>query len=190
MSKLEFIKPEFIKPKNLDYKNDSLYLDAINLIGISKPDVGGSYLKYGKNKACDMDLSESLMKNSFSDYIKKIISNKKKFELLDAHINEPYRKLQIIKDKLGYMDGNFKNYQKEAINNDVNNLPKELKEPIQKMLNDYQESKDINELIKLRIFVENNIYPKWTMKDLKKGELTYYEQTFKLSDNNFETFYI
>jgi hypothetical protein len=181
---------QFIKPKNLDYKNDSLYIDAVKLIGIKNPTVGGSYLKYGKNKACDMDLSENIGENSFSDYIKKIISNKKQFELLDAYFDEPHTQLLIIKDKLGYLDGNLKKFQKESIMEDVNKLPKDLKEPIENIIQEYTNSKSINDFIKLKLFIKTNLYPRWTMKDLKRGELTYHGQTFRISDYNFSVFYI
>ena len=181
---------QFIKSKNLDYKNDPLYLEASELIGINKPEVGGSFLKYGKDKACDLDMSEKLKEMSFSDYLKKLISNKKKFILLDAHFDEPYDKLKIIKDKLAYLDGNFKKYMKESILDDIKVLPKELKQSIEKLVQEYSNSKSIDDFLRLKLFVENNLYPKWTIYELKKGEKTYYDQTFKISDYNFSSFYI
>ena len=131
---------QFINSKNLDYKNDPFYIETANLIGINKPIVVGSYLKYGKNKACDLDMTEKIKKIYFLDYLKKLILNKNKFILLDAHFDEPYNKLKIIKDKLGYLDLNFKINQKENIIQDINLLPKELKEKIDKLLYIYSKS--------------------------------------------------
>jgi hypothetical protein len=115
---------KFIQSKNLEYKDDPLYLEASNLIGFNRPKPGGSYLKYGKDKACDLDMSETISYEELDDYLKKLILNKDKLILLDAHFNEPYE-LQIIKDKLGYLDGNFKLIDNFQINEDVNNLPNE-----------------------------------------------------------------
>jgi hypothetical protein len=41
--------------------------------------------------------------------------------------------------------------------------------------------KDINNYLKLKLFIENNLYPKWSWKKLNKGVTTYYDQTFNIS---------
>lgn len=181
---------QFLKPKYLDYKNDSFYLEASELIGILNPKAGGSYVKYGKDKACDLDLSEKLYNYSFIDYTKKLISNKKKFELIDMHFNEPHKILKNIKNKLGYLNGNLEILEYHNISDDIKLLPKELRESIKQLINSYNESKNINDYVKLIYYIKNKLYPKWTWKDLKTGELEYYGQNFKISDYNFDIFYI
>ena len=171
---------KFIESKNTDYKNDPFYLEVVNLIGFNKPKIGGSYVKYGKDKACDLDMSENMSYEDFNEYLKKIILNKDKFILLNAYFNEPYHKLQKIKDKLGYLDGNFKLINNIPINEDINNLPDELKHTM----------KETTNYFKLKLLIEKNLYPKWSLKKLIKGEIKYYDQLFKISDNNFDFFYI
>lgn len=183
-------KQTFAKSKNVDYVNDKLYLDAVKLLCFDKPTVVGSFLKYGKNKACDLDMSENLKRETFNDYLKKIILNKKQFILIDAHFNEPYNKLLNIKNKLGYLNGNFKIIDNEDISNDINLLPEELKKSIEELLLNYNNNKTSENYIKIKAFVENKIYPKWTINELNHGELTYYDQIFKINDYNFDNFYI
>jgi hypothetical protein len=71
---------KFIESKNTDYKDDPFYLEAVNLIGFNKPKIGGSYVKYGKDKACDLDMSENMSYKDFNEYLKKIIINIKTFQ--------------------------------------------------------------------------------------------------------------
>ena len=157
------------------------------------PYLKGSYLKYGKNKACDMDITEditSFNQEVFINYVNKLIENKKKYYLLEARFNEPYEKLQIIRDKLGYLDGMFIKHSRESILNDVNNLPLELKNGIQPYIDEYVKDPSIKNFIKIKLFIKDNIYPKWTLKELKVGEKQYYDRVFKLSELNFTSFYI
>jgi hypothetical protein len=180
----------FTTSKNIDYKNNELYIQAVELIGYKTPKVGGSFVKYGQDKACDLDMSETMDYNDFDSYINKIILNKKKFNLVKMNFDEPYIKLNNIKNKLGYFDGNFKKIQNESIMDDVNELPNELKTNILLNINEYKENKSLNTLIKLKMFIENNLYPLWNFKDIKNRKIKYFEQIFDINKNNFDVFYI
>ena len=67
------------------------YIESIsNIIGINKCFIHGSFLKYGKEKACDIDCYE---KNNnieeFNNYIKRLYNDKKnkKLVLITANFN-------------------------------------------------------------------------------------------------------
>lgn len=181
---------KFIKPKIHNYYDDPFYKEVIEIFGINEPKLKGSYLKYGYEKSCDMDISDSLGNNSFNDYFQKLYNNRKKFTLIKAIIKEPYNKLQIIKDKIGYLDGNFIKHSKGSIINDIEELPDELKKPMKEMVNNYINNQDVNEFIKILLFIKDNIYPSWTLKELLKGEKQYFDQYYKISDLKFKAFYI
>lgn len=183
----------FIKPNKINYIEDSFYQEVSSIIGMETPYLKGTYLRYGKNKACDMDITEDRVgfnQEKFINYINKLIKNKDKYYLLEVRFNEPYEKLQIIRDKLGYLDGMFIKHSNDSIINDVENLPIELKKEIQVYINEYITNPSIKNFIKIKIFVKDKIYPKWTLKELIKGEKQYYDQQFKIANFNFTTFNI
>lgn len=182
---------QFIKTtQTISYKDDPYYQQVNELIGIDDPKLSGSYLKYGRDKACDMDLSEPIGDYALSDYFQRLNKNKKKFHLVYAYFNVPYDKLKVIKDKLGYLGGNFKKFQKGSIMDDINNLPTELKNDLTKLSQDYIKTQKIEEFIKIKLYVANHLYPKWTLKQLINGKVTYYDQEFNISSMDPGYFYI
>ena len=180
----------FIKPiKNYDYENDIFYNEINNIIGFKKTTICGSYIKYGKDKACDMDLTEEINYLDLNEYINKIYNNKNKFYTIQIYFDIPYLKLLLIKNKLGYINGNMKKIQNESILEDVNNLPEILKNDLLLLINNYKNTQDINDFIKIKLYVNKHIYTNWTYAELLKRNKNYYDENI-IINNNFTFLYI
>ena len=41
--------------------NDDFIIKTKKILGLKKPTLHGSYIKYGKKKACDLDMSENII---------------------------------------------------------------------------------------------------------------------------------
>ncbi len=174
------------------------YIENVsNIIGINKCLTHGSFLKYGREKACDIDCYE---KNNnieeFNNYIKRLYSDKKNnyLELISANFNMKHPLFYELYIKLGYLDGLL-----NIVHNNSNNTILELidkikddqcRENILELYKDYQDKKTLDKFILLKMYVIDKVYPKWTFDDLLKGYINYYDITFKIEDKNYETFYI
>lgn len=186
---------KFIKNEQINYENDPLYNEINNLLAIYKTKIVGSYIKYGKDKVCDMDLNESVQfdYNNFHEYIQKIYDNKNKFKIIDLYLYKPYDKLQIIMDNLSELNGLFKLVDPIDINKIqllINDLPKELKDPLNELFNNYINSNNTSDYIKVFYFMYDNLIPKWTLKELLKGNKKYYDQNYDLNIDKFNYFFI
>lgn len=179
--------------KKYDYLNDEYYKEVIEIIGFKAPFLYGSYAKYGKEKSCDMDVNEHLEgfdSELFNNYINKLIKNKDRFYLLEARFSTPDPILKSIRDKMGYLDGLFIKHSRESILNDIETLPNDLRIPMKKLVDSYIQNQTLQNYIKINLFVKNNIYPKWTLKELLKGEKLYYGQLLKMSEMDISVFAI
>ena len=194
----------FKKNLQIEYKNDEFYKKAIDLIGFIKPIIVGSYIKYGKSKTCDMDLSENInfdninSRNNFLEYVKKVVSNEKKknYKIIKLKFEciEPYNKLKKIYDELNSIDGLF-NFDK-TISNNIDNyivdLPLKLKIDCEIILDKYKKEQNIENYIILLDFLYTNMYPKWSKKECKLGNKIYYDEEYNILNLNlsYSYFYI
>lgn len=135
-------------------------------------------------------MNESLVNNQesleiFQLYIDKLVSRRKDFYFLTAFFDMKYEPLDEIYNKLGYVDGKFNVHHTYDITNDIEKLHDELKNPLLELYNNYLENRNAHNYLKVLYFVKINLYPKWTLEELKNGEKIYYNHTFKISDFNF-----
>ena len=195
MNKQEF-KKTVIDDNNIENK---LFFDQVSsIIQMDRAIIVGSYNKYGKENVCDLDLNEIYMKPKdkfiyfFNNYIDKLIKNKKKYHFITSHFNEDHSILKKIYNTLGYMNGKFEIQHDniDMINNDMMKLPIELKNELLVYIDNYKNNKSTDMFIKLLMFIHSKKTPHWTLKDLKKGSIEYYDQVFKISDLNFSYFHI
>jgi hypothetical protein len=194
----------FKKNLQIEYKNDEFYKKAIDLIGFNNPIIVGSYIKYGKSKTCDMDLSENInfdninSRINFLKYVKKIISNEKKnnYKIIRLKFEyiKPYNKLKIIYEKLHSIDGlfNFDKTISSDIDNYINDLPLELKIDFEIIFDKYKKEQNIENYIILLNFLNTYMYPKWSKKECKIGKKIYYDEEFNILnlDLSYSYFYI
>ena len=197
----------FKKNLQINYKDDIFYNKAVELIGLNNPLLTGSYIKYGKDKSCDMDLSEkynfdSLEKRKeFLKYVNKILNNKKKnnYDIVKIkfEMNKPYNKLKNIYDLLNSMDGlfNYAPIEKNILDNIykcIDLLPFELKIKFNDVFDKYIKNKNIANYIILLNFIYDNMYPSWSISECKKGKKKYYDEEYNILniDQHFYYFYI
>jgi hypothetical protein len=187
-----------MKQKFITLNKNKEYVESVsNIIGVNKCYTHGSFLKYGKEKACDVDCYETIdISTSLSDFTKYIerLYNNKKCLLIKAHFDIEHPVFRNIYKLLGFMDGmlNINNTTPyDIIIENINNIKhKETCDIIKELYEIYYKTKHIDDYIKLKIFVLDKVYPKWTFKQLLKGEKTYYDMTFKIKDRQFKIFYI
>ena len=152
--------------------------------------VGSFALHQDYEKICDIDLNEefSINREVFLSLFKSyLIKLKKEFKankicLIKAYFDMPYLPLSNIIDKGGYIDGNMMVHNNNVKEDDINKLPNELKEKIKSIIT--------KPTIDIKAIINDMKYPKWSLKELLNGELSYYDTIFKISDFNFSYFYI
>ena len=170
--------------------NNDVFLKKISdILNINnKIKAVGSFALHGDyKKICDIDLSEMILANRedflklFKSYIMKLKKEFKanKIYLIKAYFDTPFMPLKNIINKFGYIDGNLIIHDNNVSDDDINKLPTELKNKI-------KNTDDIN----TRALINSMLYPHWSLKELLKGELSYYDNIFKISDFNFSYFYI
>jgi hypothetical protein len=176
-----------------EYNNDDFVLEVEKLIGIQKTKVVGSYIKYGKDKVCDLDLSEDITSLDINNkmgilklYFNKLNQNKDKFKIIHIYFDMEHSIIKELYNNIGYMDGlfNIHSYNEEKIKELLNKLNNDT---ITKLFEKYK--KDNNYLSFLEK-IKNMIYPEWTLDELIKGEKTYHNETFNIGNSSYSYFYI
>ncbi len=175
--------------KKIKEKKQNIFIEDINnIIGVNKCLTHGSFIKYGLEKACDIDCHESLNTNItlFKQYINKIANNKKiLFVTSDFRIS--YEIFEIIYNNLGHTDGLFNIYylnnNTEIIKENINKIPdKDVRKNIEKLFNDFINNKTLQNFINIKSYIRKLLYPKWTMEELLKGEKQYFDKLYTLED--------
>lgn len=185
----------------IDYSNDDIYIKANKLIGLDKTVMRGSYSKYGRDKACDMDLFEELNKpdfNKFKNYIDKIYNNRKKFYFIKSYFYKPYNKIDMIYKQLPYVNGLIKLkessndiiYLLNSLKKSIDDLPIELALDINQNIDIYNKDPSVQNYINVLISVKKYRIPKWSLKELKQGYKQYYDEKYIITDYDFDHFYI
>jgi hypothetical protein len=181
----------------MNNKKSKEYIKNVsNIIGINKCYTHGSFLKYGKDKACDIDCYEKNTNlEEFNKYIKRLYNDykKKKLILISSNFNMKHPLFYELYNKLGYLDGllNINNCKLNEVLELINKIEdKKCYGAILDLYNNFKETKSLDNFILLKMYVIDKVYPKWTFNDLLKGYLEYYSIVFKIEDLKFETFYI
>jgi hypothetical protein len=177
------------KPKLFIKKKNIFIEDINNIIGLNKCYTHGSFIKYGIDKACDIDCHEQIKLNnveSFNNYIKKIANNKK-ILFVTSDFRIPYGIFDIIYNKLGYTDGlfniHYNNNDTLIIRENINKINDgNIKNHIENLFNKYLNNKSLQNLIEIKSYVRKLIYPKWTLEELLKGEKKYFEKLYTIED--------
>lgn len=183
------------KKSNVEYSDikDDFVTDVENLIGFQKTKIIGSYIKYGKDKACDLDLSEDITNikqddkiNILHKYFIKLNNNKDKYYLVMCYFNMEHPIIKDIYNNIGYMDGlfNIHNYNEENI---IKNLKLLNQNEITYLFEKYKKD---NNYLSLLESIKKKIKPLWTIDELLKGEKTYFNETFNIKTSKYNDFYI
>lgn len=177
---------KFQKIEHIDLTNDEYYNDvkSLPIIPDLKVIVHGTYARYGKNKACDLDINQTIilengeLNEKFINFIKNLENNKHRFHLIKSYFKIKHPILEELYDKLGYLDGNFNILKvdlKSNIFSLINKIPdnNSLKNEILEAYKNYIEDETLNSYLKLKTLIKTNLYPHWSFQDIIKGEVEY-----------------
>jgi hypothetical protein len=183
---------------DIDITNDHFVIKSKEILGIENPKISGSYLKYGRDKACDLDMKEGIYVNSIDNrnnilqsYINKLKDNKKDFEVVKIKIYIDDPRIRKIIDKIGYINGllEIKDFDSNEINIDPS-LPKEIQNKINELINTYDNEQTIDNYVYLNNYLYDINYPEWTFEELIKGKKKINDEFIDLYDVFFNNIYI
>jgi hypothetical protein len=190
MKFLDLINAE--KKQIIDVSKDKFYQEIYNLIVLKHPDITtferGSYFKLGKNKSCDLDFNQIVLRNK-EDVLKKYLElldlNQKELIFTEIKFNIVDKRIKDTLESIGFLSGNFDIIDYDLkINKD---LPGKIKDKLKQLDKEFQKEKTIFNYYKIYKYLKDNMSPVWTIKDLKKGEITFNEKTYYLKDFEFDT---
>lgn len=183
--------------KNIDIINDSFIKISKEILSINNPILNGSYIKYGKDKACDLDMYENIKIRNLTNrndilqiLLDKLIKHKKKIKLIRLCFYFNDDRIKNILDKLGYISGTFE-IMKCELNFDIDDtLPLKIKDKINKLKNKLQLNFNIKNYIKLHNYLHKLNNTSWRLSEFIKGYKIINGINIKLYDTNFKNVYI
>ncbi len=186
--------------KSIDYSkiiDDEFIIKSKELLELQQSKASGSYLRYGKDNACDLDLSEDLnihiddIDSVLKKYFKKLNDRKNDFILTRLSIDIIDERIKKLLNKLGNLNGLLQIENSNISIDDVSkDLPKKMVNEINKLINEYNKDKTIITYVNLYMYLKNNIKPTFTISEALKGSKKFNGNTIKLSDYNFTNLYI
>lgn len=183
--------------KNIDITNDSFIKLSKEILSINNPKINGSYIKYGKDKACDLDMYENIKIKNTNDrnnilkiLLNKLIINEKKIKLVRLCFYFNDNRIKNILNQLGYISGTF-----EIINYDLNfiiydTLPLKIKDKLKKLKNILTNDFNIDNYIKLHYYLYKLNNTSWKLSEFIKGEKNINGINMQLYDTEFNSVYI
>lgn len=183
---------------NIDITTDSFAIRAKEILGINQPKISGSYLKYGREKACDLDMKETIYANSnnnrnemLESFINKLKENKKDYEVVKIKIYIEDNRIRKIMDRIGYVNGllEVKDFDSSEIVID-DTLPKGIQEKIQQLICKYDDEPNIDNYVYLNNYLYDINYPEWTFDELIDGKKKINNNLVTLQDSSFTNIYI
>ncbi len=161
-------KPKFKRVNYAERANEPFVIEAKNLLQVKNAKMIGSYARFGREKACDMDLTETLniSKDNIADDLEKYFNDLKKKDVTILKIsfdiiNEDIKK---IMNHMGYIDGTLTVHE---YNLKSNNLISDDKN-IQKLIQTYNKSNLLKDYLKLYKYLANKLYPTFTIDEAIK----------------------
>jgi len=186
--------------KSIDYSkivDDEFITEAKELLEVTKSKVSGSYLRYGKDKACDLDLSEELdidetkIPDLLKSYFKKLKERKNDFILTRLSFDIIDDSIKRLIDNLGNLNGLLQIENSNISEDQINkSLPKKMVNEIKRLIKEYNYDKTIFTYVNLYMYLKTNIQPIFTLEEAIKGEKKFNGEKIKLSDYNFTYMYI
>lgn len=158
-------KQKFKRVSYAERANEPFVIEAKNLLQVKNAKMIGSYARFGKEKACDMDLTESLniSKDKIGELLEKYFNDLKKknvtiLKISFDIINEDIKK---IMDNMGYIDGtlNINDYKLTAKTSD---------KKINELIEVYNKTKLLKDYLKLYKYLSDKLHPVFTIDEAIK----------------------
>lgn len=183
--------------KNIDIYNDDLINKAKQILCYKNPNIRGSYIKYGRDKSCDLDMEEIININNFSDIsnildnlYNKLHSYKFQIKLISLYFYIDDIRITRILQSLGYI-----NYAFEIKECDLNisidvTLPEKIINKLTILINKLKINKNLANYIILYTYLKKLNRPNWTLSELKKQKKIINGIEIKLANTPFTDMYI
>lgn len=186
--------------KSIDYSkivDDEFIIKSKELLELSKSKASGSYLRYGKEKSCDLDLSEELeidkseIDNILKNYFKKLKARNNEFILTRLSFDIIDESIKSLLDNLGNLNGLLQIENSQINEEQVSKkIPKKMANEIKKLIKEYNEDKTIFTYVNLYMYLKTNLQPTFTIEEALKGTKKFNGEKIKLTDYNFTYMYI
>ena len=186
--------------KSIDYSkivDDEFIIKSKELLEVTKSKASGSYLRYGKEKSCDLDLSEELeideteINDVLKNYFKKLKERKNKFILTRLSFDIIDESIKRLLDNLGNLNGLLQIENSNILEDQIDKtLPKKMVNEIKRLIKEYNDDKTIFTYVNLYMYLKTNMQPTFTLEEAIKGGKKFNGNNIKLSDYNFTYMYI
>jgi dihydroorotate dehydrogenase len=186
MSKFKSIKHSYIE-------KDDFITDAKNLLELKKASIKGSYIRYGKDKSCDLDLNEELNLDieEIKTYLNKLKLHEDTFILTKLSFDFYDSSIKNLLKKLGYLTGLLHIKNSNINKTDIDpEFPEKFKKKIKKLIKIYNKKNDICSYTNLYMYLKNNLYPTFTLEEAVKGEKIFNGKLIKIYNNPLKYMYI
>ncbi len=188
------------KFKTIDYsksQNDAFIEETKQLIEFKNSKASGSYLRYGKEKACDLDLSEELdideteISDLLKSYFNKLKLKEKDFILVRLSFDIIDESIKYILNNLGNLNGLLQIENSDIHEDQIDsNLPEDIKKELSKLIIEYNNNKTIFEYVNLYMYLKTRLQPTFTLEEAIKGEKIFNGKKINLSNYNYSYMYI
>jgi hypothetical protein len=160
-------KPKFKRVNYAERANEPFVIEAKNLLQVKNAKMIGSYARFGREKACDMDLTETLTisKDNIAEVLEKYFNDLKKKDLTILKIsfdifNEDIKK---IMDDIGYIDGTL-----SVRDYNLTTTTSISDKSIIKLIETYNKSSLLKDYLKLYKFLSDKLHPVFTLDEAIK----------------------
>ena len=182
---------------NIDLVNDPFIKESKEILSINNPKLKGSYVKYGKEKSCDLDMEEKINTSNLNHrnellkkLLDKLVLNKKKIKIILLIFYFDDFRIKNILNSLGYITGLLE-IKDCNLNFEIDkSLPSKVKEKITKRTNKLKKELNITNYIKLYRYLYRLNNQSWKLSEFINGEKNINGQNIILDELNFTDVYI
>jgi hypothetical protein len=176
----------------MDIKKDPFVLKVKELITIKNPKLHGSYLKFGKDKACDLDIYELIVTNTKHERINilnlllnKLIKYKNEYKLISLYFYIDDIRIRNILKNLGYVNGLLEIKECNLKFDIDNTLSESIIKKINNLRNKLIKNFNLDNYLKLFIYLYSIMTPSWTLNEFKKKEKKILNNMINLNNIEF-----
>jgi len=158
-------KQKFKRVNYAEQANEPFVIEAKNLLQVNNAKMIGSYARFGQEKACDMDLTESvnISKDKIGELLEKYFNGlkKKNLTILKISFDIINEEIKKIMDNVGYIDGtlNVNDYKLTAKTSD---------KKINELIEVYNKSNLLQDYLKLYKYLSDRLHPVFTIDEAIK----------------------
>jgi hypothetical protein len=179
---------------NIDLVNDPFIKKSKEILSIFNPKLEGSYIKYGKEKSCDLDMKENLNANNRNELLKKLldklINYQKKIKIILIKFYFDDIRIKNILNSIGYLNGLLEIKDCNLDFEIDKTLPSKIKDKIIKRTNKLKNKLNITNYLKLYRYLHKLNIQSWKLSEFINGEKNINGRLIKLYDTNFTDMYI